>query len=200
MPRTAPGGRGTTGRVTRSGGDGGQGIGGGPVIVGPLPYTPPPAHTAVPLPALTPPAPTVPASPAVALPTVMGPPTGHEPESVETRSLNEFSTLLSSLGFSNTLCNWMTRKEGLLLVEDLLMISKDAITTIFSRIAEAKIHYTGSQDSIFRALHHYTRRMNSHNIPIDPTVIDRNTLIQEMVEMDVVQNMRSTGVKTKEEA
>jgi len=42
--------------------------------------------------------------------------------------------------------------------------------------------------------------VNSQNIPIDPTVIDRNTLIQDMVEMDAVQNMRSTEVKAKEEA
>ena len=125
--------------------------------------------------------------------------TGPEPGQDEALVVTEFSTLLSSLGFSDALCNWITRKERLIQVLDLLDIHRETITTIFSRIAKEEIHYTGSQDSKFRALHHYTRRMFNQNIPINPTIIDRNLLIQEMELMESEQNTKGAGHKVKEE-
>ena len=94
--------------------------------------------------------------------------------------LNEFSTLLSSLGFSTEICNWMTTIQRIIQVEDLLALYKDIVTTVFTHLDGAHIHYTGAQMSLFRALHHYPRRIDHLNIPIDPTIISRVTLIEEM--------------------
>jgi len=61
------------------------------------------------------------------------------------------------------------------------------------------ILYTGTQLSLFKALHHYIKRHHTQNLLIDPTVITRNLLIAELDVLDSSVEAKTASLKPKEE-
>ena len=101
----------------------------------------------------------------------------------EERITTDVSDLLSSIGFSVQLCNRITTIEQLINVEDFLALQEGVIDMIFKRLDTANITYSVVQLSLFKALHHYIKRLHSQNIYVNPATINRNVLISEMDDM-----------------
>jgi len=108
---------------------------------------------------------------------------GPPPPLGEERITTDVSDLLSSIGFSVQLCNRITTIEQLINVEDFLALQEGVIDMIFKRLDTANITYSVVQLSLFKALHHYIKRLHSQNIYVNPATINRNVLISEMDDM-----------------
>jgi len=110
---------------------------------------------------------------------------------------NDVADLLSSLGFSNVVCNHITQTEEITLLEHFLALAKDTLDRIFTRLDNLWIPYTVQQVSLLKALHHHIRRLTSQGNAVDSALIDRTVLIAEMDHMDGVEN-KETSSKPKQ--
>jgi hypothetical protein len=113
--------------------------------------------------------------------------------------MTEVSILLTTLGFPVSLCNRITAAEQIMIATDFLLLHKDIIDKIFTRMDSDNIPYTVAQISLFKALHHYIKRLHSQNIIVDPTIITKNILINELEDMDSIGSGKPASTEAKDE-
>jgi len=91
----------------------------------------------------------------------------------------EIGLVLDGIGFSPVLVQHFVNVEGISTLNHFLLLHRDVIDKIFTRLDTAGIHYTAIQLSLMKSLHNYIKRMSQLNMAINPVAIDYNMLAEE---------------------
>jgi len=105
----------------------------------------------------------------------------------------EIGVVLTNLGFPLDITEYFAA-EGVTLLSHFLILHKDGIDKLFSRMDTAQVPYTAIQFSLIKSLHHYVRRMYTINMPINPILITLELLANEN---QTVEETRSTSSTNK---